>query len=268
MTAIMITVTVANPTICRRSRGVPRRQRTISDARRSARRGRLRSTRSTTRLDRRWSGSCTRTSASRPRPVRPDAEQDLPEPSGQRSVGVELRQYGQRQPHEEACRDAVRDEQGFLEEGPCFSVLSHQSPANSRQARPAVRRSTRRRRASAPCDIRVVRRRRLRRRWPRAGAPAPASSRSPQSRIGVAEQYPADNGRGHGHPGEPETHASAGDRDLATTSGWARQGESASGTPTRSSLDAVMASRSDSSFPGVTGWAPGPDGNRKSLTLR
>jgi hypothetical protein len=29
----MITVTVANPTICRRSRPVPRRQRTVSDAR-------------------------------------------------------------------------------------------------------------------------------------------------------------------------------------------------------------------------------------------
>jgi hypothetical protein len=32
-TAIMITVTMANPTVCRRSTGVPRRQRTISDAR-------------------------------------------------------------------------------------------------------------------------------------------------------------------------------------------------------------------------------------------
>jgi hypothetical protein len=32
-TAIMITVTVANPTICRRSRAAPRSQRTISDAR-------------------------------------------------------------------------------------------------------------------------------------------------------------------------------------------------------------------------------------------
>jgi hypothetical protein len=32
-TAIMIKVTVANPRICRRSRAVPRRHRTISDAR-------------------------------------------------------------------------------------------------------------------------------------------------------------------------------------------------------------------------------------------
>ena len=33
LTAIMITVTVANPTICLRSRRLPRRQRTNSDAR-------------------------------------------------------------------------------------------------------------------------------------------------------------------------------------------------------------------------------------------
>jgi hypothetical protein len=31
-----------------------------------------------------------------------DSEQDHPKPSAKRSVGVELRQYGQRQPHEEA----------------------------------------------------------------------------------------------------------------------------------------------------------------------
>ena len=33
LTAIMTTVTAANPTICRRIRGVPLRQRTISEAR-------------------------------------------------------------------------------------------------------------------------------------------------------------------------------------------------------------------------------------------
>jgi hypothetical protein len=36
----------------------------------------------------------------------------------------------------------------------------------------------------------------------------------------------------------------------------------AAGTSAPSSRDAVMASRSDSSFPGVTGCDPGSDGNR------
>jgi hypothetical protein len=41
----------------------------------------------------------------------------------------------------------------------------------------------------------------------------------------------------------------------------------ASGAPSRPSLVAVMALRSDPSFPGVTGRAPGHDGNHKSHFL-
>ena len=40
-----------------------------------------------------------------------NAEQNLPEPSRQRSVGVELRQYRQREPYEKVGRDAVCEEQ-------------------------------------------------------------------------------------------------------------------------------------------------------------
>jgi hypothetical protein len=57
--------------------------------------------------------------------------------------------------------------------------------------------------------------------------------------------------------------ASAGDRDLAPSTGRASGRPVTSGTSARPSLDAVMASRSDPSFPGVTRPAPGTDGNRE-----
>jgi hypothetical protein len=56
-----------------------------------------------------------------------DAEQDVPEPSGQRSVRVELRQYRQREPNEEVGRDAVCDEQRLGEP----AVLQDRVPPES-----------------------------------------------------------------------------------------------------------------------------------------
>ena len=97
-TAIITTVTVVNPTIWRRSSAVLRRQRTISDAR-AISQPRL------TRVDQKYDSAGLEMLRKLYSLVRVghdqsgrDAEQDLPEPSGQRPIGIELRQHRQRQP--------------------------------------------------------------------------------------------------------------------------------------------------------------------------
>ena len=120
---------------------------------------------------------------------------------------------------------------------PCCSILSHQSPANSR-ASPASRpQINRHRRASALCDSRVVQRRRSRRRWLPGGAHAPASSR-PSTAPGWCRRTAPSR---RGPMPQPRTQA----RDAAQTRGpgpgddrgLSEREPGRSGTPTRPSLD-------------------------------
>ena len=111
----MITVTVANPAICRRSRGEARRQRTISDATVVSQPRPTTVDQKTTRTDPKWSGSRSHSPASRFRSMRPRRRAGPSRASRQRSIGVELRQYrqerggsgrraGRRRPEWAACR--------------------------------------------------------------------------------------------------------------------------------------------------------------------
>jgi hypothetical protein len=111
-----MTVTAANPTICRRSRAVAPEpaddQRRESDqpaetdhGRPEIPLGKIKDGREVVlHLQRRNHDQSGR-----------DSEQYLPEPSRERSVRVELRQYRQRQPKQEVGRNAIRHEHRLRE---------------------------------------------------------------------------------------------------------------------------------------------------------